>query len=94
MPWLTAHKLRHGHAIYCIQHGMDIRTLQQQLGHSDLGTTAVYLQFAVDDRKKAYDKVFTKKPDNIKMQCPSCGFNFRLNKNGLEFEDRIKSIFK
>ncbi len=39
--WVTAHKFRHGHAIYCIQHGMDLRTLQQQLGHEDLGTTAV-----------------------------------------------------
>jgi integrase len=94
MQWLSAHKFRHGHAIYCIQHGMDIRTLQQQLGHSDLGTTAVYLQFAIDDRKKAYDKVFGKKPDSVKVQCPSCGFDFRLNQNGLEFEDKINSIFK
>ncbi len=68
MKWVTAHKFRHGHAIYCIQHGMDIRTLQQQLGHEDLGTTAVYLQFAVDDRKKAYDKVFGSEHDHI----PKC----------------------
>ncbi|WP_292468862.1 site-specific integrase [Methanolobus sp.] len=95
LHWLTAHKFRHGHAVYCIQHGMDIRTLQQQLGHSDLGTTAVYLQFAVNERKKAYDKVFSKKPDHVKVQCPSCGFNFRLCKNHeMELEDRLSTMFQ
>jgi integrase/recombinase XerD len=94
MYWLTAHKFRHGHAIYCIQQGMDIRTLQQQLGHSDLGTTAVYLQFAVTERKKAYDKVFAKKPDYIKSQCPSCGFTYKLKKNmEIELDDKIKQVF-
>jgi integrase/recombinase XerD len=94
MDWVTAHKFRHGHAIYCIQHGMDLRTLQQQLGHEDLGTTAIYLQFAVDDRKKAYDKVFGAKPDHVKMQCPSCGFNYRVKRNKeIDFEDRMKAVF-
>lgn len=94
LPWLSSHKFRHGHAIYCIQHGMDIRTLQQQLGHADLSTTATYLQFAVDERKKAYDKVFVAKPDNQKVQCPGCGFNFRLKKNReIDLEDRIRAIF-
>jgi hypothetical protein len=94
MDWVTGHKFRHGHAIYCIQHGMDIRTLQQQLGHEDLGTTAIYLQFAVNDRKKAYDKVFGAKPDHVKMQCPSCGFNYRVKRNKeIDFEDRMKAVF-
>ncbi len=70
-----------------------MRTLQQQLGHEDLGTTAVYLQFALDDRKKAYDKVFGAKPDHLKIQCPSCGFTFKLKKNKeIDLEDRIKAV--
>lgn len=93
MPWVSAHKFRHGHAIYCIQRGMDLRTLQQQLGHTDLGTTAIYLQFAVDDRKKSYDKVFGAKPDHVKVQCPSCGFTFRLKKDlCIDFEDRLTAV--
>ncbi len=93
LSWVTAHKFRHGHVIYCIQHGMDLRTLQQQLGHEDLGTTAIYLQFAVDDRKKAYDKVFGNKPDHLKIQCPSCGFTFKLKKNKeIDLEDRIRAV--
>ncbi len=94
LQWLTAHKFRHGHAVYCIQHGMDLRTLQQQLGHEDLGTTAVYLQFALDDRKKAYDKVFGAKLDHLKVQCPSCGFTFKLKKNKeIDLEDRLRAVF-
>jgi integrase/recombinase XerD len=93
MDWVSAHKFRHGHAIYCIQHGMDIRTLQQQLGHEDLGTTAIYLQFAVNDRQKAYDKVFGAKPDHVKMQCPSCGFNYKVKRNKeIDFEDRLRAV--
>ncbi|KGK99209.1 integrase [Methanococcoides methylutens] len=94
LPWISAHKFRHGHAIFCIQNGMDIRTLQQQLGHSNLGTTAIYLQFAIDDRKKVYDKVFNPKPNRVKVQCPSCGFTFKLKKNrDIEFEDKLRTIF-
>ncbi|AFV24594.1 integrase family protein [Methanolobus psychrophilus R15] len=94
MPWISAHKFRHGHAIFCIQGGMDIRTLQQQLGHSDLGTTAIYLQFATSERKKSYDKVFGKKPDHVKVQCPSCGFTYRLKQcKDIELGDKLKSIF-
>ncbi len=92
LPWVTAHKFRHGHAVYCIQKGMDLRTLQQQLGHEDLGTTAVYLQFALEDRKKAYDKVFGSKPDYMKVQCPSCGFTFKLKNKEIDLEDRIKAV--
>jgi hypothetical protein len=93
LHWVSAHKFRHGHAIHCIQQGMDIRTLQQQLGHEDLGTTAIYLQFAVDDRKKAYDKVFGAKPEHVKMQCPSCGFNYKVKKNKeIDFEDRLRAV--
>ncbi|MDP2218169.1 MAG: site-specific integrase [Methanolobus sp.] len=95
MPWLSAHKFRHGHAIYCIQQGMDIRTLQQQLGHTDMGTTAIYLQFAIIDRQKAYDKVFGRKHDCMKLQCPACGLNFKVSKSGgVDLEDKIKTIFR
>ncbi|AEH61284.1 integrase family protein [Methanosalsum zhilinae DSM 4017] len=95
LPWVSAHKFRHGHAIYCIQKGMDIRTLQLQLGHEDLATTAIYLQFAVDDRIKVYDKVFNAKPTDAKIQCPGCGFSFKVKKNKeIDFEDRMNGIFK
>jgi site-specific recombinase XerD len=37
------HTFRHSFAINSVRHGVDIRRLQQVLGHSNINTTAVYL---------------------------------------------------
>jgi len=40
---ITVHKLRHTFATHLVRHGVDVKTVQELLGHSDLGTTAKYL---------------------------------------------------
>lgn len=54
---VSPHKFRHSFGVYCIKQGMNLRTLQKILGHSDLSTTQVYLDLAGEDVKEDFSKV-------------------------------------
>jgi integrase len=54
MPRLHAHSLRHAHAVELARNGVSINHIQQQLGHSNIGTTSLYLQrYNPDERMLA-----------------------------------------
>jgi site-specific recombinase XerD len=38
------HQLRHAHAVELAREGVPLNVIQRQLGHSNLGTTSIYLQ--------------------------------------------------
>lgn len=54
---ISPHSLRHGHAVHALKQGVDVRSVQKQLGHSDISTTMRYLDLVDDDVADAY-KVF------------------------------------
>jgi integrase/recombinase XerD len=54
------HVLRHTHAIDALNAGIDLRTLRDNLGHTDLETTQIYLASAteLEERKRKYRELF------------------------------------
>ena len=49
----SSHKLRHTAATLMLQNGVDVRTLQEVLGHDNLNTTQIYTHIDNDDLRTA-----------------------------------------
>jgi site-specific recombinase XerD len=52
------HCLRHSCATHCLNHGMDIRFVQELLGHTSLMATQKYLHLATANLQKVHAKFF------------------------------------
>lgn len=64
---MTPHKLRHFFACDFLQRGGDVRSLQKLLGHAELSTTEIYLDYSFDMVSEAYNKVFGDKQNRKKV---------------------------
>ena len=84
-PGITPHKIRHSYASELYRRSKNLRVVQENLGHSSIKTTEIYLHTDLDERKRVYQEYFplsdetphqqqapgAKKPDESKSEGPT-----------------------
>lgn len=57
-PGITPHKIRHSYASELYRRSKNLRVVQENLGHSSIKTTEVYLHTDLDERQAVYRQYF------------------------------------
>lgn len=52
------HILRHTHAVAALKNHVDLESIRQNLGHSNIATTSIYTKMIMDDALESYGKMY------------------------------------
>jgi len=55
---ITPHKIRHSYASELYRRSKNLRVVQENLGHSSIKTTEIYLHTDLEERKRVYQQYF------------------------------------
>lgn len=67
------HLLRHSIAVHLLRQGMDVRHIQQFLGHAELDTTKIYLRLVPGHLREDYDNAMPLFPIDVTPDAPQPG---------------------
>lgn len=57
---ITPHTLRHSFAVHLLENGVDVKSLQQMMGHADISSTMLYANMLKGKLKDTYDRYHPK----------------------------------
>ena len=61
---ITPHKIRHSYASELYRRSKNLRVVQENLGHTSIKTTEIYLHTDIDERRQVYQQFFPLSSDN------------------------------
>ena len=63
---ITPHKIRHSYASELYRRSKNLRVVQENLGHTSIKTTEIYLHTDIDERRQVYQQFFPLSGNNEK----------------------------